>query len=305
MHALRKSGSLFQRRRLALQGLSLGFASGLCSFDRVLARTSEEMRTVSVGGGITEIICALGYESCLVGVDTTSRYPASVHRLPSVGYARNLSLEGILSLTPDRVIVGKDAGPVSVLSRLAATGVSVSFMDNDQSIDGLILNIKKVGELLNCPDRAEALSKRISLESIAVAETVYSFQRILRVIFVLGQTPSQFMVAGTNTGANTMLRFAGLHNAFSHFNGYRPVTAEGVIAAQPDLVVFAHSDSLGLEGIRSNASFVVLMNALSATPAALPVRWLVFDTMYLLGFGPRMPDAILTLHRAAIQAMQT
>ena len=40
-------------------------------------------RIVSAGGGVTEIICALGYEAKLVGVDTSSLYPPSVQSLRS------------------------------------------------------------------------------------------------------------------------------------------------------------------------------------------------------------------------------
>ena len=59
----------------------------------------------------------------LVGVDTTSLYPEAARRLPSVGYARSLSAEGVLSLRPTLIVASEDAGPPAVLRQLSAAGV--------------------------------------------------------------------------------------------------------------------------------------------------------------------------------------
>ena len=72
-------------------------------------------RIVSVGGALTETLYALGAMADLVGVDTTSLYPEAARRLPSVGYARSLSAEGVLSLRPTLIVASEDAGPPAVL----------------------------------------------------------------------------------------------------------------------------------------------------------------------------------------------
>lgn len=58
---------------------------------------------VSIGGALTEIIYALGAEASLVGVRKTSLYPAPAAKLPNVGYARALSVEGVLALSPTHI----------------------------------------------------------------------------------------------------------------------------------------------------------------------------------------------------------
>jgi iron complex transport system substrate-binding protein len=75
-------------------------------------------RLVSVGGALTEIVYALEAQAELVGVDSTSQYPVAAQRLPSVGYARSLSLEGVLALAPTQVLATEDAGPPAVLRQL-------------------------------------------------------------------------------------------------------------------------------------------------------------------------------------------
>jgi iron complex transport system substrate-binding protein len=68
------------------------------------AVSASAIRLISIGGALTEIIYLLKADAELVGVDTTSIYPTEASRLPSVGYARNLSSEGILALHPTQLL---------------------------------------------------------------------------------------------------------------------------------------------------------------------------------------------------------
>ena len=305
MHTLKQSAIESVGRRQLLQAGGIGLLSRFGIAEAAQSRSSLKSRIVCAGGGITEIICALGYESSLVGVDTTSRYPLSVRHLPSVGYARHLSLEGVLALAPQQVIVGHDAGPLAVLSRLREAGVLVSRVEDGHTLDALISRVKQVGQLLQCDGKVQALIEKLNVEWDALRQTLALPARTIRVMFILAQTPSQTLVAGTDTGADAMLKHAGLQNAFSGVRGYRPVSAEAIIAAQPDLVVLTQSDALTAGNGSNSRSLIHQFKGLSATPAARPGRWLVFDTMFLLSFGPRLPDAILTLRRASLEAMRT
>lgn len=82
-------------------------------------------RWVSAGGALSEWVSALGGESKLVGVDTTSQHPESLQALPSIGYQRSLSAEGILSLCPDILIGTEEMGPPPVLAQVKAAKVKV------------------------------------------------------------------------------------------------------------------------------------------------------------------------------------
>ena len=73
---------------------------------------------MTISGAITEVVYALGAEGQLVGTDTTSLFPAAAQKTPKVGYLRQLSAEGILSLKPDAVIATSEAGPPVVLDQL-------------------------------------------------------------------------------------------------------------------------------------------------------------------------------------------
>src|SRR5215207_8192946 len=72
----------------------------------------DPARIVSIGGAITEILYALGFDDRLAGVDSTSLYPAAALRdKPNVGYMRQLSAEGVLGLNPSLVLAAQGSGP--------------------------------------------------------------------------------------------------------------------------------------------------------------------------------------------------
>jgi iron complex transport system substrate-binding protein len=53
--------------------------------NHVAAAAELPQRWVSAGGALSEWVSALGGESKLVGVDTTSQHPESIKALPSIG----------------------------------------------------------------------------------------------------------------------------------------------------------------------------------------------------------------------------
>ena len=104
-------------------------------------------RWVSAGGALSEWITALGGEARLVGVDTTSQHPASLKALPSVGYQRQLSAEGILSLRPDVLVKGGDYGIDQVVGADIVTAyggtVKVLGLVENSSTTAIVEKIRK------------------------------------------------------------------------------------------------------------------------------------------------------------------
>ena len=68
-------------------------------------KASEDSSRLTVAGGsLTEIVYLLGQEKKLIAVDITSNYPDKAKELPSIGYVRALSAEGVLSLSPTLIL---------------------------------------------------------------------------------------------------------------------------------------------------------------------------------------------------------
>ena len=276
------------------QAINLGLIT-LSSATTIAVRAATPHRIVSVGGALTEIIYALQAQAELVGVDTTSSYPAPAQLLPSVGYARTLSAEGLLALTPTLVMVTEDAGPVPVLRQVAKAGISVETLAANHQVEGLMDRINRVGELTSRVPQAKALQLMIRQEWAQVQTKIdKSRSKPARVLFVLAHTPNQIMVAGRGTSAQAMLNYAGASNAMQGFSGYKPLTPEAVIAAQPDLILLTDQGLRAAGGVDG----ILKLPGLAQTGAGRARRVVSMDALFLLGFGPRLPQAVAGLHSA-------
>lgn len=259
-------------------------------------------RIVSVGGAITETIYALGAQGLLVGADTTSLYPTAARALPSVGYARTLSAEGLLSLAPTLVLASDEAGPATVLRQLEAAGVSVRVLDSHDSIDGVAERTQQVGEVIGRADAGRALAEQIRREAVAARQRAATLAgpRRPRVLFVLAHSMSQVRVAGQRTAADAMLQLAGATNALAGFDGYKPLNPESAVAAAPDVLLVTDQ---GLEAAGGIDGFL-RAPGLAVTPAGRARRVVSLDALWLLGFGPRLPSAITALADGVHGAMK-
>ncbi|QCK86929.1 hemin ABC transporter substrate-binding protein [Phreatobacter aquaticus] len=252
------------------------------------ALAADEQRIVAAGGVITEILYALGLGDRLVGVDSTSLFPADALKdKPNVGYVRQLSAEGILSLRPSLVIAVEGAGPPDALKLVAEAGVKVERLAEDLSEQGIVQRIRAVGRLAGAGDRAEALGNAVEAHFAALKLERDRIASRKRILFVLSLQNGRATVGGRNSSADAIIRLAGGINAADNVEGYKPMTDEGIIAAAPDVVlVMARGGDHAL-----SAADVFRLPAFSATPAAAAAKLVAMDPLYLLGFGPRTPEA--------------
>ncbi|MFN4262444.1 MAG: hemin ABC transporter substrate-binding protein [Thioalkalivibrionaceae bacterium] len=235
----------------------------------------EALRVVSIGGGVSETIAALGGLSCLVGVDTTSTFPEALTRLPQVGYQHALPVEGVLSLRPHAVVHDGSAGPSETLSRLQQAGIENWILDGEPSWDGLARRITTLGDRLNRVVDSQRLLAEIYEARSAITLPPAPGPNVL---FVMSHGAGSAVAAGRETKADALLSLAGCRNALAGQRGYRPISTEGVLRLRPDAVVLA-GDPSGDFG-----------RGLSRTLRSLPV--LTEETLFLLGFGPRLPEAV-------------
>jgi iron complex transport system substrate-binding protein len=260
-------------------------------------------RLVTAGGGITEVVYALGAQDLLVGTDTTSLFPEAAQKTPKVGYMRQLSAEGLLALRPDALVAGTDAGPPVVLDQIRSAGVRVELVASDHSWDELRRKVAAVGRATGLEAAARALQDRLDKRWAAVQAKVRQKTPANppRVLFVLSHTGSP-LVSGEATAADAVIRFMGAKNVLSGFKGYRPMTAEAMAAAAPDLILMT---AQGLGAMGGPEKFWQRPEV-ALTPAfrqrASGRTLLAPDALALLGFGPRLPEVIEQLHQQVVVA---
>jgi iron complex transport system substrate-binding protein len=262
--------------------------------------SSNAMRLISIGGALTEIVYLLKANTQLVGVDATSIYPTAATRLPNVGYARSLSAEGILALRPTQLIATEDAGPPIALRQIGDAGIPLSMLPSGHQFIDVINRVRTIGRLVHKTDAAEVLASRLLLEWSSTQKRVANSKiNNTRVLFILSQNPSQLMVGGEKTSADAMIAYAGARNAIFGVSGFKPLTPEAVIAANPDVILLTDQGMKAVGGI----SGVLRFPGVKQTRAGKEQNIISLEAMYLLGFGPRMPLAVAELNLLLQHAM--
>lgn len=286
-----------RRHALSLTFGALGLGAAVAASLTARAQTTTRVappRIVSVGSALTEIVYALGAEGLLVGVDTTSLYPAAARALPQVGYMRALSAEGVLSLRPTLVIATTAAGPATTLDQLRATGVEVLVLPDHYDYDSVITKIAAVGRLTGKTAEADAMIARGRADMAELTKRLAMATSKPRVLFLLSMGGGAPQAAGRDTAADGIIRLAGGTNAIDGYAGYRPLTPEAVLASHADFVLVTRQTVQAMGGIEA----ILDQPALRRTPAGRAGKVLQFDTLLLLGFGPRTPQAAQDLASA-------
>ena len=245
-------------------------------------------RIVIAGGSLTEIVYLLGQEKKLVGVDVTSKYPLSAKKLTSIGYLRNLSSEGILSLSPTLLLAEDDIGPPAVLNQLNKTSLEIKIISDDYTMVGVKNKIDCIVSILNLNKNNYLFAYNNIKEKIKKIEEYRFFNKkknskILLILMMRGTSP---IIAGRNTSGHGLISSLGLLNSMSEVDGWKPVSKEEIILSNPDYVIVTNRT---FKSFSSSEDFI-LKTGLNFTNAGKNNNLIIEDGMALLGFGPRTLD---------------
>ncbi len=259
----------------------------------VHAETKEANRIVSLGPDVTEIIFALGVGDKIVAVDRSSKYPAETATKTNVGYRRSLSPEGILTLDTDLIIASEDIGPPETTDVLNQSAVEILYIPVDNSRAGLVKKIKLIAKRLDLEKEGDALTQKVidDFDAATAYASKISADKQKKVVFFHGL--ARLSGAGSDTAADAFIRYAGGINPLSIYSGYKPVSEEWLVKAEPDVVLMLSDGNGG-----PTREDVFSHKALQQTPAAKSQSLVVLEGPYMLGFGPRTAEAIRKLATA-------
>lgn len=258
------------------------------------AFAKEPNRIVSVGGAATEIVFALGAGDRVVAVDLSSVYPPQVRDLPQVGYIRNISPEGVLSLNPDLVVTTESLGPPAAKEMLKRVSVPIVWLPEPDSVQALDKSLKAVAVKLGTEEAAQsaqAIMGEVNSSVDAAKKASASWPKKPRVLFFM-QPPTDSragMVAGSDTRAQSLIELAGGVNAATNIRTYQPFSKESLIEAKPDVIIVGVNPSHGatpesVEALKTMASLGPVPAFRNGAIYGVPIS----D----LNFGPRLGEAI-------------
>jgi iron complex transport system substrate-binding protein len=252
---------------------------------------TDTSRIITIDGSVTEIVFALGASDKVVARDDSSLYPPQVNALESVGYVRQLSAEPVLSLNPTLIITTTSAGPVEAVEQLTTSGVTILTVPAATTVEGVVANVTTIAAALSLEAEGAALVERIESDYAAAQELQATVETKPRVMFIYARGAGAVSVAGTNTSAAAMIELAGGENAVTEYEGYKPITAEAVVAVAPDVIMMMTGRLESIGGVDG----LLEQPGIAQTPAGENRRIVAMEDLYLLGFSTRTGTAVLDL----------
>ncbi|ATN00583.1 ABC transporter substrate-binding protein [Proteus cibarius] len=282
---------------LIMKKIVIAFSLLLLPFNLMAKDNNNSERWVIAGGSITELVYAIGAGNKVVGVDETTSYPEQTQALPHIGYWKQLSTEGILSLRPSTFVTWDDAEPKMVLRQLAQHNVKVISLPRTPATFELMLkNIRTLAISLDKQKEAEALIDSLQSRLAEINAKNNQIKQKVKVMFFLSPGGGIPQVAGKTSVADAILHLAGGENIATHEN-YRIYSAEAIIAANPELIVITtQSQKTQADGLRAFEG-LASVPGVSMTQAWKNQRIIEIDQSLILGMGPRIVDAVELLHQ--------
>lgn len=251
--------------------------------------SGAQQRIVSLNGAISEMLCALGLEVQIAGVDITSNYPASLKQKASVGHNRNISAEGILALRPTLILGVKEELKPEVLEQLKSANVKVRLIPQEFSAQGTRNMLTEIATVTNTVEKGKQLLGKFDKEMAALKIPATG----KKVLFVYARGTGSMTVCGTGQSLDKMIQLAGAANAITGFKDFKPLSAEALVAANPDVILLFDSGLQSVGGIEG----LLKVPGVSNTNAGKNRKIISMDGQFLSGFGLRLPEAIQQLHK--------
>jgi iron complex transport system substrate-binding protein len=237
--------------------------------------TSPE-RIISLAPSITETLFALGIGDKIVGVTSYCDYPPEAKTKESIGDTLKPSLEKIIALKPDLVIVSTSSQLESFVRSLEDAGIPV-YVSNPRNLEETLKTMQAVGDVAGAKEQAIDLTDKLRAR-IERTRARVATKEPPAVFVMLGAEPL-ITVGGASFLNDLITRAGGRSISADEKSDYPQYSFETVIARKPEVIFLQAGDDKLPERLRQ-------------TPAAKSGRLYHLNDDLLLRPGPRIVDGL-------------
>jgi iron complex transport system substrate-binding protein len=248
-------------------------------------------RVVCVSKQINEFLYDIHAESVLVARDLTSVYPPPIKTLPSVGYHRALSAEGIVSMRPTMLLTDGNLGPDAVVQQVRKVGIPVVVLTPGSTQDSAQLLMQRLGKEFHHQAQADSVvaAWKQQMSDVLRDSTKWAAGRRPRVLVMhFGQMVNDYLGLKRGSTADQLIQWAGGVNAIDSTGGMLRLTPELIAKAAPDIII---ATDVGFDRLGSAAKFASLPGV-ALTPAGKSGHVYRVDETEVMYFSPRTPAVL-------------
>ena len=250
-------------------------------------RATVPSRIVSMSPALTEVLFALGLGDRVVGVTTYCDYPPEARRLPKIGGYVDPSVEAVVALSPDLVLVAPAAGNRDAALAIRRLGIRLEVV-RCETLEEAYAAIEQTARLCGVEDKGVTLARAIRERVEATAARVRGAPPV-PALFCVQLDP--LVAAGRGTLPSELLELAGGRNLVSA-ERYPRIGIESVLSAAPEAIVVTRMDAPDPEGPGRVLDY---WRRWPAIPAVKNGRVFVIDATTALRAGPRVAEAVENL----------
>jgi len=192
------------------------------------------MRIVALAPHIVENLYSAGADDKLVGVVSYSNYPPAATNIKQVGSYNAFSVETIVSLQPDLIVMWGSGNGMQTLQKLEALNIPV-FVSEPRLLADIPRSIRLLGKLAGTENISEPEAVRIEKE-IASLQNQYGKLPELSVLYQIWNDPLQ-----TLNGDHLISQIIELcrgRNIFADTKNLAPkISIESVLLRNPDVII--------------------------------------------------------------------
>ncbi|MDR2979172.1 MAG: helical backbone metal receptor [Bacteroidales bacterium] len=210
------------------------------SYGREIVLEKQPERIVSLSPGITEMVFLLESEDKLVGITDFCKYPPETERITRVGGMQNFSVEHLVSLAPDVVIIGSIVRKEDV-EKIEAMNIPVIAIKEEEKIEGIYHALDVLGRILgkekNATEEIEVLKEKMAKINTDISDT--SSRPSL--YYVVGYNDAGDFTAPAGTHIHEILTLAGGRNIGAGLKSWG-MSREFLFQEDPDYIVIRKED---------------------------------------------------------------
>lgn len=258
---------------------------------------------IDISGTIAATVFALGMGDHVVGRDSSTTFDGTQDLPVVTKTGHSLNPEAILELAPTVILTDTTIGPKEVRQQLREAGIPIVVISDELRLDNTDQLVDEVASALGIPSRGQELIAQVdsdlasALAEIAEVVPAEESDRARMLFLYVRGSANVYYIFGKDSGADSLIEAVGGIDVASEigWEGNKPMTAEALVAAQPDVLVMMTD---GLESVDGIDGLIERVPAVAETPAGVNRRVIDMADGEILSFGPRSPEIIRAIARA-------